>query len=58
MFKQNKSRYGVCRVYRELLNCAYHINHKRVHHIMYNLGLFSKIVDNTIDRNFGTTDVS
>lgn len=30
IFDQNKRRYGVRRVYRELVNRGYRINHKRV----------------------------
>ena len=42
IFNQNKGRYGVRRVHRELLNRGYLINHKRVQRLMHNMGLFGK----------------
>lgn len=70
IFEQNKGRYGVRRVYRELLNRGYQVNHKRVQRLMHSMGLFGKrpkekyhsykgevgkIADNVIDRDFSTT---
>ena len=67
IFNYHKGRYGVRRVYRELKNQGYTINHKRVQRIMHELKLFGKrpkekyhsykgkvgkIADNLIDRNF------
>ena len=67
IFNYHKGRYGVRRVYRELINQGYTINHKRVQRIMHELKLFGKrpkekyhsykgkvgkIADNLIDRNF------
>lgn len=67
IFNHHKGRYGVRRVYRELLNQGYTINHKKVQRIMHELKLFGKrpkekyhsykgkvgkIADNLIDRNF------
>lgn len=67
IFNNHKGRYGVRRVYRELLNQGYAINHKKVQRIMHELKLFGKrprekyhsykgkvgkIADNIIDRNF------
>ncbi|WP_326831224.1 IS3 family transposase [Anaerococcus porci] len=67
IFNNHKGRYGVRRVYRELLNQGYKINHKKVQRIMHELKLFGKrprekyhsykwkvgkIADNIIDRNF------
>ena len=70
IFVQNKGRYGVRRVHRELLNHDYQVNHKRVQRLMHNLvllgkrpkekyhsykGEVGKIADNVIDRDFSTT---
>ena len=67
IFNYHKGRYGVRRVYRELKNQGYTINHKRVQRIMHELKLFGKrpkekyhsykgkvgkIANNIIDRNF------
>lgn len=67
IFNYHKGRYGVRRVYRELKNKGYTINHKRVQRIMHELKLFGKrpkekyhsykgkvgkIANNIIDRNF------
>ncbi|MDU7650037.1 MAG: IS3 family transposase [Anaerococcus vaginalis] len=67
IYNNHKGRYGVRRVYRELLNQGYTINHKKVQRIMHELKLFGKrprekyhsykgkvgkIADNIIDRNF------
>ena len=70
IFNQNKGRYGVRRVYRELLNRGYRVNHKRVQRLMHEMSLFGKrpkekyhsykgevgkIADNIINRDFSTT---
>ena len=70
IFEQNKSRYGVRRVHRELLNRGWKINHKRVQRLMHRMGLFGKrpkekyhsykgevgkVADNVINRDFSTT---
>ena len=69
IFKENKERYGVRRVHRELLNRGLHVNHKRVQRIMKQLSLkgkrpkekyhsykgdAGKVADNIINRNFST----
>ena len=70
IFDQHKGRYGVRRVYRELLRCGNIVNHKRVQHIMHSLGLqgkrpkekyhsfkgeIGKVAPNIIDRDFTAT---
>lgn len=70
IFEQNKHRYGVRRVHRELRNRGYVVNHKRVQRIMHSLDLLGKrpkekyhsykgeigkIADNIINRDFSTT---
>ena len=40
IFSENKKRYGVRRVYRELLNRGVAVNHKRVQRIMHSIKLF------------------
>ncbi|WP_431979610.1 IS3 family transposase, partial [Streptococcus dysgalactiae] len=70
IFDSNKSRYGVRRVYQELINRGYKVNHKRVQRLMHKEGLLGKrpkekyhsykgevgkIADNIIARNFSTT---
>lgn len=67
IFNQNKGRYGVRRVHRELLNRGYLVNHKRVQRLMHNMGLFGKrpkeryhsykgnVADNIINRNFNAS---
>ena len=70
IFVENKKRYGVRRVYRELVNRGYHINHKRVQRIMHSMNLLGKrpkekyhsykgevgkVADNIINRDFSTT---
>ena len=70
IFEQNKHRYGVRRVYQELVNRGWQVNHKRVQRLMYQMGLFGKrpkekyhsykgevgkVADNVINRNFRTT---
>ena len=70
IFTSNKSRYGVRRVYQELLNRGYKVNHKRVQRLMHDAGLIGKrpkekyhsykgtvgkVADNLINRDFSTT---
>ena len=70
VFEQNKGRYGVRRVYQELVNRGFNINHKRVQRLMHKAGLLGKrpkekyhsykgeigkIADNVINRDFKTT---
>lgn len=70
IFDFNKGRYGVRRVYRELLNRGYTVNHKRVQRLMHEMGLCGKrpkekyhsykgdvgrIADNIINRDFSAT---
>lgn len=70
IFEKNKSRYGVRRVHKELVNKGYKVNHKRVQRLMHSMGLLGKrpkekyhsykgkvgkIADNIINRDFGTT---
>lgn len=69
IFEKNKHRYGVRRVYKELVNRGYKVNHKRVQRLMHGMGLLGKrpkekyhsykgevgrIADNIIDRDFST----
>lgn len=70
IFTANKSRYGVRRVYQELLNRGYKVNHKRVQRLMHEAGIIGKrpkekyhsykgtvgkVADNLINRDFSTT---
>jgi len=70
IFVQNKRRYGVRRVHKELQNRGYKVNHKRVQRLMHNMSLLGKrpkekyhsykgevgkIADNVIDGDFSTT---
>lgn len=70
IFIQNKERYGVRRIYRELLNRGYKVNHKRIQRLMHSMNLKGKrpkekyhsykgevgrIVNNIINRDFSTT---
>ena len=70
IYEENKKRYGVRRVHKELINRGYEVNHKRVQRIMHQLGLFGKrpkekyhsykgevgkVADNIINRDFSTT---
>lgn len=70
IFTENKCRYGVRRVYRELVNRGKHVNHKRVQRIMHTMELLGKrpkekyhsykgevgkVADNIINRDFSTT---
>ena len=69
IFNENRKRYGVRRVHRELLNRGFLVNHKRVQRIMNQLGLcgkrpkekyhsykgdVGKVADNIINRDFST----
>ncbi|MFR2513017.1 MAG: IS3 family transposase, partial [Lachnospira eligens] len=42
IFLVNKGRYGVRRVYMELKNRGYDVNHKRVQRLMHDVGLLGK----------------
>ena len=70
IFIENKRRYGVRRVHKELINRGFVVNHKRVQRLMHNMGLLGKrpkekyhsykgevgkIADNLINRDFNTT---
>ena len=70
IFFENKRRYGVRRVHKELINRGFLVNHKRVQRLMHNMGLsgkrpkekyhsykgeVGKIADNLIKRDFSTT---
>ena len=67
IFEKNKHRYGVRRVYQELLNQGFTVNHKRIQRIMHKLNLKAirpkekyhsyhgnagKTADNIISRDF------
>lgn len=67
IFDKHKSRYGVRRIYHELLNMGFKVNHKKVQRLMKKMGLkgkrpkekyhsykgeVGKIADNIINRNF------
>ena len=70
IFAEHKDRYGVRRVYRELVNRGWKVNHKCVQRIMHQLGLagnrpkekyhsykgeVGKVADNITNRDFSTT---
>ncbi len=70
IFTENKGRYGVRRIYQELIHKGYIVNHKRVQRLMHEAGLFGKrpkekyhsyigevgmVADNLINRDFSTT---
>lgn len=70
IFSQNKGRYGIRRVHKELANKGIPVNHKRVQRLMHEAGLIGKrpkekyhsykgevgrIADNIINRDFSTT---
>ena len=70
IFEQNKCRYGVRRIHKELINRGYRVNHKRVQRLMHEAKLLGKrpkekyhsykgnvgkIADNIINRDFRTT---
>lgn len=42
IFEQHQHRYGVRRIYHELVNQGYSINHKRVQRLMHKAGLLGK----------------
>lgn len=67
---EHKGRYGVRRVYQELLNRGFVVNHKRVQRLMHSIGLagkrpkekyhsykgkVDKVAENIINRDFSTT---
>ena len=69
IFEHHKGRYGVRRVYRELVNRGRKVNHKRVQRLMHETGLLGKrpkekyhsyqgevgkVADNLISRDFST----
>ena len=69
IYDQNKGLYGVRRVYRELVNRGFHINHKKVQRLMHKMSLkgkrpkekyhsykgkVGKVADNIINRDFST----
>ena len=68
IFEKHKGRYGVRRIYHELLNMGYIVNHKKVQRLMHKMDLkgrrpkqkyhsymgeVGKITDNIINRDFG-----
>ena len=70
IFDKHKGRYGVRRVYQELINGGHKVNHKKVQRLMHKMNLkgkrpkekyhsyqgeVGKIADNIINRNFSTT---
>ncbi len=70
IFTEHKGRYGVRRVYQELLNRGFVVNHKRVQRLMHIMGLAGKrpkekyhsykgqagkVAKNIINRDFSTT---
>lgn len=70
IFEHHKGRYGVRRIHRELVNCGYNVNHKRVQRLMNSMGLVGKcpkekyhsykgevgkVANNIINRDFSTT---
>ena len=70
IFEKNKGRYGVRRIYKELVNRGHIVNHKRVQRLMHIMNLcgkrpkekyhsykgeVGKIAGNIINRDFGTT---
>ncbi len=70
IFDKHKGMYGVRRVYQELLNRGYKVNHKKVQRLMHKMNLkgkrpkekyhsyqgeVGKVADNVINRDFSTT---
>ena len=70
IFTEHKGRYGVRRVYQELLNRGFIVNHKRVQRLMHCIGLagkqpkekyysykgkVGKVAENIVNRDFSTT---
>lgn len=69
IFQKHKGRYGVRRVYQELVNRGHKVNHKRVQRLMHKMELkgkrpkekfhsykgdVGKVAENLIDRDFST----
>ena len=69
IFSQHKGRYGVRRVYQELIKRGHKVNHKRIQRLMHTMGLagkrpkekyhsykgdVGKVADNIINRDFST----
>ena len=48
IFESNKRRYGVRRVYMELRNNGFIVNHKRVQRLMHKAGLMGKALKKSI----------
>lgn len=70
IFEEHKHRYGVRRVYNELLNRGFTVNHKKVQRLMHKMDLLGKrpkekyhsykgevgkVADNLVNRDFKTT---
>ena len=70
IFSQHKGRYGVRRVYQELIKRGHKVNHKRIQRLMHTMGLagkrpkekyhsykgeVGKVAENILDRDFSTT---
>lgn len=70
IFRKHRSRYGVRRVHKELVNNGYNVNHKRIQRLMHEMNLLGKrpkekyhsykgevgtVADNVINRDFRTT---
>ena len=70
IFTEHKGRYGVRRVYQELLNRGFIVNHKRVQRLMHCIGIagkqpkekyysykgkVGKVAENIVNRDFSTT---
>ena len=70
IFSQHKGRYGVRRVYQELIKRGHKVNHKRVQRLMHTMGLagkrpkekyhsykgeVGKVAENILDRDCSTT---
>lgn len=69
IFSQHKGRYGVRRVYQELIKRGHKVNHTRVQRLMHTMGLagkrpkekyhsykgeVGKVAENILDRDFST----
>ena len=48
IFTEHKGRYGVRRVYQELLNRGFVVNHKRVQRLMHSMGLCRKATEGKV----------
>ena len=70
IFSQHKGRYGVRRVYQELIKRGHKVNHKRVQRLMHTMGWqesaqrksiiptrarSARLLENILDRDFSTT---